>query len=77
MKLDNDGFPKMPGDWLFKIVPIFILVAFLGIVGYWVFVGVVALKAAKTLDECGIPVLVTSNDGHGNQSYTVKCNEKK
>lgn len=73
---NRDGFPKMRGDWLFTAVPIFIGIVFLLIVGYWVFVAVIASKAMKSLSDCGIPAVVTTNDGHGNQTYTFKCPEK-
>lgn len=74
---NRDGFPKMPGDWLFKVFPIFIAIVFIAIVCYYIFLGFVAKKVVSALGDCGIPAVVVSNDGNGNQSYTVKCEDKK
>jgi hypothetical protein len=75
MRFDNDGFPKMRGDWLFKVVPVFIGLVFLLIVGYWIFIGVVAKKAVSALGDCGVPAFVVHKDANGDQTYTVKCPE--
>lgn len=59
-------------NWFFKIVPWFIGIVFILIIGYWITLAVVAYKTINSLDGC-TPAVVITNDGHGNQQYTVGC----
>lgn len=62
---------KMPGDWLFKVVPIFIGVVFVLIVCFWIAVGSLGVKLARELDGC-TPALVTSDEG-GTKQTSIEC----
>ena len=42
---------SMPGDWLFKVVPIFIGFVFVMIIGYFIFIGFIAYKAIDTVGD--------------------------
>lgn len=44
----RNNFTKMPGDWLFKVVPVFIAIGFLMVIGMWIFYGWVAYKVVTT-----------------------------
>jgi multidrug resistance efflux pump len=34
---------KMPGDWLFKVVPVFIAIGFVVVIGAWINIGYLAV----------------------------------
>ncbi len=42
------------GNWLFKVVPIFIAFVFVIIIGWWILVGVVSVKIFNEIDQNGL-----------------------
>jgi hypothetical protein len=73
MRLHRQNEMKMPGDWLFKVVPVFIAVVWIAVFG-----GIAALiyfgvKAVKGLEGC-TPALVTSEQ-NGQKSTSIECKE--
>lgn len=62
---------KMPGDWLFKVVPWFIGITFvLTILGVIAF-GALGVKFVAAMEDC-TPALQSSTDG-GTTQYSVGC----
>jgi hypothetical protein len=59
---------KMPGDWLFKVVPVFIAVVFVAIASFWIFLGYLVVTTTPADVARGIGQIVRSaeqgyNDG--------------
>lgn len=69
-RFDRD-FPKMPGDWLFKVVPVFIAIFFVAVIGGLIVAGIYGVKAAKALDGC-TPAVVTS-EKDGQKQTSIEC----
>lgn len=44
----------MPMGWLFKVVPVFIVIVFVMMLGWYVFLGVLAVKGYDKIDEVGL-----------------------
>lgn len=42
------------GSWLFKVVPIFIAFVFIVVIGSWLAMGYVAIKATNEIDQRGL-----------------------
>ena len=45
---------KMPGQWLFKVVPIFIAFVFILIITMWILGGVLVYKTAGAVEKDGV-----------------------
>lgn len=60
---------KMPGDWLFKIVPIFIGVVFAIVIVYWI---CIAVLADKFIQSGCVPAVITETKD-GQTSTSIGC----
>lgn len=65
---------KMPGDWLFKVVPIFIGVVFVVIVCAYIAIGVVGVKLfnAASSSHCTPAIITQTKDGKTTTSLGCK-----
>lgn len=77
MNDDFNSLPSMPGDWLFKVVPIFIAIVFVLVIGWYCFVGFVGYKAVNAAKDCDHPSFVVHTDKDtGDKSYSMSCEKK-
>lgn len=68
----NGSFNKMPGAWMFKIVPLFIGFIFLLILCIWGFYGFLGYKGYQAVKGGCVPALI-SKSVDGEQQYTIGC----
>jgi len=64
---------KMPGDWLFKVVPIFIGVVFVLVVCVFITAAVIGTKAVRSLNGCTPAVITETKDGQTSTSIGCKA----
>lgn len=60
-----------PGDWIFRLVPFFIVGVFVLIVCIWAAVGFFGVKAVQSLQGCE-PAVITETE-NGKTSTSIGC----
>lgn len=63
---------KEPGDWLFKVVPIFIVAAFVLVLCAWIAIGVLGVRALNALSTCTPAVITQTHSGQTTTSIGCK-----